>query len=203
VNLRDKGGNSFERLFADIANAVMGGSPVPGSRVTAAQQAEAFNRNVENAAERAMEVTEAIAEQTTPYGGVKDVVAGVVSGDFGKAASGAANLVPVGKAITKSVELAAKGATTVLKNVGDVIHVTKSGVALPPGPKYQIPKDYVENPNRSGSYGVYINDKFTERLRIDPATPPNKKGPNYSHYHLDRRPEHHSPRQKDDDPGFE
>jgi hypothetical protein len=67
----------------------------------------------------------------------------------------------------------------------DVIHVTPSGVALPPGPKYQIPKGYVENPHRAGNYGEIVNGKFVERLRIDPPPPPGMKGPNHSHYHLD------------------
>jgi RHS repeat-associated protein len=112
VNLRDPGGNSFERLFADIANAVMGGSPVPGSRVTAAQQAEAFNRNVENAAERAMEVTEAIAEQTTPYGGVKDAILGAASGDAGRVALGAASLIPGARPAAASIKAAKGGVYT-------------------------------------------------------------------------------------------
>ena len=71
------------------------------------------------------------------------------------------------------------------KNPDDVIHVSPNGVACPPGPKYQIPFNYIENPNRSGSYGVMENGKFVEKLRVDAATPPGMKGPNYGHYHLD------------------
>jgi RHS repeat-associated protein len=66
-----------------------------------------------------------------------------------------------------------------------VFHVTPDGVVLPPDPKYKIPSSYVENPYRSGSYGETANGKFSEKLRIDPPTPPGQKGPNYSHYHLD------------------
>jgi RHS repeat-associated protein len=84
----------------------------------------------------------------------------------------------------------------------DVIHVTPSGVALPPGPKYQIPKHYVENPHRTGNYGEIVNAKYVEKLRIDPATPPGMKGPNYSHYHLDGEGTHYSPRPGDQNPGF-
>lgn len=84
----------------------------------------------------------------------------------------------------------------------DVIHVTPSGVAFPPGPKYQIPKHYVENPHRTGSYGEIVNGKYVERLRIDPPTPPGMKGPNHSHYHLDGKGTHYSPRPGDKDPGF-
>jgi hypothetical protein len=66
-----------------------------------------------------------------------------------------------------------------LKNADDVIHVTPDGVALPKGRK--IPDHYVENPHgRPGSYGEMVDGKFQEKLRIDPATPPGKKGPNYS-----------------------
>jgi RHS repeat-associated protein len=96
-----------------------------------------------------------------------------------------------------------------LKNSGklsgeadDVIHVTKDGVALPASPKYQIPENYIQNPNRAGSYGESINGKFVERLRIDPPTPPGQKGPNYSHYHLDKGRPHYSPRPGIPDPGF-
>jgi hypothetical protein len=84
----------------------------------------------------------------------------------------------------------------------DVIHVTPSGVAFPPGSKYQIPKNYVENPHRTGSYGEMVNGKYVERLRIDPPTPPAMKGPNHSHYHLDGKGTHYSPRPGDKDPGF-
>ncbi len=84
----------------------------------------------------------------------------------------------------------------------DIIHVTPSGVALPPGPKYQIPKHYVENPHRTGSYGEIVNGKYVEKLRIDPATPPGMKGPNYSHYHLDGKGTHYSSRPGDQHPGF-
>ncbi|MEP4150963.1 MAG: hypothetical protein ABJL73_06625 [Lentilitoribacter sp.] len=83
-----------------------------------------------------------------------------------------------------------------------VIHVTKSGVALPLGTKHQIPNHYVQNPHRSGSYGEVINGKFREKLRIDPLTPSGKKGPNYSHYHKNGKNPHYSPRLGDKDPGF-
>ena len=67
-----------------------------------------------------------------------------------------------------------------LKNADDIIHVTPDGVALPKGTKHKIPDHYVENPHgRPGSYGETGNGKFKEKLRIDPATPPRKKGPNY------------------------
>ncbi len=90
-----------------------------------------------------------------------------------------------------------------LKNADDVIHVTPDGVALPKGPKYEIPDNYVENPyGRSGNYGEMVDGKFQEKLRIDPATPPGKKGPNYSHYHKDGKRPHYSPKPSDKDPGF-
>jgi len=105
------------------------------------------------------------------------------------------------KLLCKKIEpqRAAKGTVAAADGV---IHVTPSGVALPPGPKYQIPKHYVENPHRLGSYGEIVNGKFTERLRIDPATPSGMKGPDYSHYHLDGEGTHYSSRPSDQDPGF-
>ena len=79
-------------------------------------------------------------------------------------------------------------------------YVTPDGVAFKNG----IPDNYVENPYRNGSYGVFDeNGKFSEKLRIDPATPTGKKGPSYSHYHIDGGKEHYSPRPGDDNPlGF-
>jgi hypothetical protein len=81
-------------------------------------------------------------------------------------------------------------------------HVTGDGVAIPPDPKYDIPAHYVENPNRSGSYGEIVNGRFRERIRIDPPTPPGTSGPNYSHYHLNGSKTHHAPRPGKADPGF-
>lgn len=69
-----------------------------------------------------------------------------------------------------------------------VLTVTSEGVVLPRGAK--IPNSFVENPYRHGSYGVMENGKFIEKLRIDPATPINKKGPGVSHFHLDGEKEH-------------
>jgi RHS repeat-associated protein len=96
----------------------------------------------------------------------------------------------------------ASAARTLPRVTDDVIHVTPSGVAFPPGPKYKIPSNYVENAHRQGSYSVVENGKFVEKLRIDPATPPGMKGPNHSHYHLDGGGTHYSPRPGDLDPGF-
>lgn len=48
-----------------------------------------------------------------------------------------------------------------------------------------IPGHFIENPNRIGSYGVIdTNGKFQEMLRIDTGTPPEQKGANNSHFHL-------------------
>ncbi len=85
----------------------------------------------------------------------------------------------------------------------EVVHVTPQGVALPAGVKYEIPKNYIENKDRFGSYGEIVNGKFQERLRIDPATPPGAKGPNYSHYHRNAKSKHYSPRPEDPNPGFD
>ncbi len=58
--------------------------------------------------------------------------------------------------------------------------VTKEGVVLPKGAK--ILGEFVQNPYRSSSYGVLKDGKIVEKLRIDPATAPGMKGPNYSHF---------------------
>ncbi len=95
-----------------------------------------------------------------------------------------------------------QGVKDVCNPSSEQINVTPDGVALPAQSKYQIPRNYVENPHRSGSYGEYINGKFVEKLRIDPATPPGMKGPNNSHYHLDGKGTHYSPEPGMKNPGF-
>ncbi|TYR30799.1 RHS repeat-associated core domain-containing protein, partial [Sphingobacterium phlebotomi] len=69
-----------------------------------------------------------------------------------------------------------------------VFLVTNEGVVLPKGAK--IPDEFVVNPFRSSNYGIIENGKFIEKLRIDPPTPINMKGPNVSHFHLDGGKEH-------------
>jgi hypothetical protein len=69
-----------------------------------------------------------------------------------------------------------------------VFLVTKEGVVLPKGAK--IPSEFIENPFRSSNYGIMENEKFVEKLRIDPATPAGMKGPNFSHYHLNGSAKH-------------
>lgn len=86
---------------------------------------------------------------------------------------------------------------------GNVIHVTSQGVALPPGSKYAIPQRFVQNPHRPASYGTLDEGtgKFVEKLRIDPATPRGKPGPERSHYHLNGEDTHYGPGFFND-PGF-
>ncbi len=106
----------------------------------------------------------------------------------------------IGKGIGKGIGALGRGGAG--ESSVTTIHVTKSGVALPGGPKYAIPSRYVQNPKRPGSYGEIVNGRFTERLRIDAATPKGKNGPAYSHYHLNGGREHLSPRPGANDPGF-
>ncbi len=74
-------------------------------------------------------------------------------------------------------------------NNSDAITITPAGVALPKGA--YIPEEFVENPyGRKGSYGIFENGKFIEKLRIDPGTLPGFKGPNSSHFHLDGGKKH-------------
>ena len=103
-------------------------------------------------------------------------------------------LIEAGEEATEGLQLAPKA--------HDIIYVTPQGVVIPPGLKYQIPSNFVENIKRMGSYGEYVNGKFIERLRIDPATLPGMKGPNYSHYHINGKSTHYSPRPGASDPGF-
>ncbi len=84
---------------------------------------------------------------------------------------------------------------------GEELQVTPDGIVLPEG--MTIPDNYVENPHgREGSYGEMEDGRFRERIRIDPATPPGKKGPDYSHYHKNGKGTHYSPRPGDKNPGF-
>ena len=101
-----------------------------------------------------------------------------------------------GKILKNEVGAIGEGAA---EAANGVIHVTPQGVALPPG--RVIPKGLVENPYRSGSYGVMENGKFKETLRIDPATARGQAGPERSHYHLNGGKEHLAPGKND--PGFE
>lgn len=63
-------------------------------------------------------------------------------------------------------------------------------------------QQYINYYYRSSSYGEIVNGRFHEKLRIDPATLPGIKGPNYSHYHRNNKGTHYSPRNSDPNPGF-
>jgi hypothetical protein len=83
----------------------------------------------------------------------------------------------------------------------DFFTITQEGVVIPKGEKYAIPGSYIENPFRSSNYGeLDASGKYNEKLRIDPATEPGKKGPNVSHYHKNGKSTHYVPDGKD--PGF-
>ncbi len=69
-----------------------------------------------------------------------------------------------------------------------VFTITQNGVVLPKGA--EISNEFIENPYRNSSYGIMEDGKFVEKLRIDQATPPNMKGPEISHFHLDGSKEH-------------
>lgn len=100
-------------------------------------------------------------------------------------------------------QLAKKEIQLVAQKAEEVIHITPQGIAMPVGSKYRIPEHFVENEFRPGSYGEIINGKFKEMLRVDPATPPGMKGPNYSHYHINGSRTHYSPRPGDPNVGFD
>lgn len=73
-------------------------------------------------------------------------------------------------------------------SINSALTVTTDGVVLPKGAL--IPDDLIENPYRKGSYGIFENEKFVEKIRIDPKTLPGFKGPNNSHFHIDGGKEH-------------
>jgi RHS repeat-associated protein len=73
-------------------------------------------------------------------------------------------------------------------SAGDVFIVTPNGVVLPKGAV--IPEHFTENSKRPGSYGTGVGKEYNEKVRIDHGTPSNKKGPNSSHFHLDKGDEH-------------
>ncbi|MBL7698667.1 MAG: hypothetical protein JNK79_10925 [Chitinophagaceae bacterium] len=145
---------------------------------------------------------------------VADVANAVMSFADGDVAGGAINLlgaIPLigkigdGLKVAKYTDEAVDVAKSVSKEADEVFTVTKEGVILPPGDKYKIPDKLIDNPHNprgTSSYGTMEGDKFKESLRIDPATPSGKKGPNYSHYHKDGKSTHYSPNGKDKDPGF-
>lgn len=63
------------------------------------------------------------------------------------------------------------------------------GYKLPNG--YKLPRGYKASKFRPGSYGEMINNKYVEKIRFDPPTPPGTKGPNFPHFHLNRKSKHY------------
>lgn len=120
-------------------------------------------------------------------------------------ALGGAILAVVGAEAVQAIKTSSKveGVVASSQKSKGVFQVTKEGVVLPKGKS--IPAGLSENPfNPKGtsSFGKMENGKFVEGLRIDPATAPGKRGPNYSHYHKDGKKTHYSPNGKDKNPGF-
>ena len=122
-------------------------------------------------------------------GGMAAVTCGISLGASIAGMSGAAGYM-VGTFIGKglSTTISKPSASVPSTETKSVIYVTKDGVALPSGKN--IPSNLVENKFRSGSYGEIKDGKFKEVLRIDSATPRGKKGPEYSHFHINGEHEH-------------
>jgi hypothetical protein len=135
------------------------------------------------------------------------VVKGVVFGAVGGAAGGYAGSFVAGGIMTGSLKGAHKAGVSGLafgagigaiaggvsayrtvKSMETPFTVTPDGVVLPKDA--YIPKNLVESPYRSGSYGRVMDGKFIEVLRIDPGTLPGYKGPNNSHFHLNGGKKH-------------
>ena len=184
------------------ASGVLGGVLIVRGvdNCAAGVQRIAFDRSVETLTSQGLQsagMTREMAEAVLAGVDVGSTIAGVA-----KVASLASS---AGMAVKNAPELGNK--MTLLKKQSlngeaGVVHVTETGVALPKGAKYEIPKHYVQNPYRSGSYGIIKDKKFLEHLRIDSATNKGFKGPNYSHYHLNGKGSHFSPVQGDLNPGF-
>jgi len=106
--------------------------------------------------------------------------------------NGAANLISQnGRVNTENTESepSASNNNSTNPREGQPFLVTPQGVVLPQGAT--IPEHLSENPNRPGSYGTYReNGKYQEKVRVDPATPVDTKGPNKNHFHLDIGEEH-------------
>lgn len=194
-------GGQFWGLAAKVVKIAIKGGDIASTVAGIADDYSTLTDSTASPAARAFAAASLISEVASPIS-LKDAKAAkrmMASSD--NIADGAkkamhADVSQTSKAVQSSVT---KGAS---KKADDVIHVTKDGVALPPGKKYEIPDNYVQNPNRDGNYGEIVNGKYKERLRIDPATPKGKKGPNYSHYHKDGKGAHLSPKSGDKDPGF-
>ena len=144
------------------------------------------------------------------------VGAGVLAKGLGMMAKEVRMAVKVESAVVKVEEAATtetkllnaskvRGKPNPVAQTSEGFQVTPDGVTFEKTPKTTIPENYVENPNRSGNYGVIDpkTGKYVEKLRIDPATPTGKKGPENSHYHVDNSKEHYSPKPGDKNPGFQ
>lgn len=94
--------------------------------------------------------------------------------------------------ITRNTKIAGAEAKAIMgvekAEAKGVFTVTRDGVEL--SKDLKIPSNLVENPFRTSSYGEIQNGKFIEKLRIDPATMPGKKGPNVSHFHINGSGKH-------------
>lgn len=70
----------------------------------------------------------------------------------------------------------------------NAFHVTPGGIVLRKGDI--IPANFMQNQFRAGSYGIEINGKYVEKIRIDGATPIVKKEPNFSYFHMNQSGKH-------------
>lgn len=86
------------------------------------------------------------------------------------------------------VEIPKLSVNPTIGNNPDAFLVTSDGVVLPK--ECDIPLWLNENPKRIGSYGVKVDGKFKEMIRVDPGTPTGKKGPEVSHFHIEKGKEH-------------
>lgn len=143
--------------------------------------------NIPSAAHESALYLDRAAKQTNSYAAIDDLLQSV--GHASAAVSNTLALVGIARPPVTPKTLPQPAITA-----KQPIVVTPQGVALPPLARYKILAHFVENPYRPGSYEEIVNGKFRERLRIDPATPPGMSGPNYSHYHLDGKGTHYSPR---------
>ena len=150
------------------------------------------------AAIKAVRATKAVANGVMGtcqvVAGVNNIAEGVQNSDAGQVLDGSIQVISGTMTVAgamnelEAVSKMPKATNNTTKATNNTIYVTPDGVALPPGKN--IPNNYIENPYRSGSYGVMNDGKFQEKLRIDSPTPTGKKGPEFSHFHVDGGKDH-------------
>ncbi|UPY80932.1 polymorphic toxin type 10 domain-containing protein (plasmid) [Leptospira weilii] len=202
AGFKDASKNIAKGFVEGVKSALSAPTPVDAAVNSAVATAKGAKELYENRKEVYASVKDFAGKLTSKDDKVRDYAVGQAKAYTMSAVLGGAASKAIGSRLPKPKVDVPGSSGSVGGNFQKVIHVTKDGIALPANSKYKIPDKYLENKHRTGSYGEIENGKFKEKLRIDPATKPGDKGPNYSHYHLDGKGTHYSPRPNDKDSGF-